>query len=72
MHANHTATADLVLEQLPSGDHAWLRPAAATQLDRYQLFSLPPNTPYVVLERSRGDWALVRSPSGTEGWMRNP
>jgi hypothetical protein len=37
MHANHTATADLVLEQLPSGDHAWLRPAAATQLDRYQL-----------------------------------
>jgi hypothetical protein len=37
MHANHTATADLVLEQLPSGDHAWLRPAAATQLDRYRL-----------------------------------
>jgi hypothetical protein len=34
MHVNHTA--DLVLEQLPSGAHAWLRPAAATQLDRYQ------------------------------------
>jgi hypothetical protein len=37
MHANHTATADLVLEQLPSGDHAWLRPVAATELDRYRL-----------------------------------
>jgi hypothetical protein len=37
MHANHTATAGLVLEQLPSGDHAWLRPAPATQLDRYRL-----------------------------------
>ena len=37
MHANHTATVDLVLERLPCGDHAWLRPAAATQLDRYRL-----------------------------------
>jgi hypothetical protein len=37
MHANHTATADLVLDRLPSGEHAWRRPAAATQLDRYRL-----------------------------------
>jgi hypothetical protein len=30
------ATAALVLERLPSGDHAWLRPET-TQLDRYRL-----------------------------------
>ena len=36
MHANHTA-ADLVLEQLPSGEHAWLRPALSPTIERYQL-----------------------------------
>jgi hypothetical protein len=37
MHANHTATADLVLERLPNGEHAYLRPIAATPVDRYRL-----------------------------------
>jgi hypothetical protein len=34
MHTNHTA--DLVLERLPNGEHAYLRPETAA-LDRYQL-----------------------------------
>jgi hypothetical protein len=37
MHANHTAIADLVLERLPNGEHAYLRPPAIPQLDRYRL-----------------------------------
>jgi hypothetical protein len=35
MHPNPTA--ELVLEPLPNGQHAWLRPAVADQLDRYRL-----------------------------------
>jgi hypothetical protein len=35
MHSKDNANADLVLETLPSGESAWLRPACP--IDRYRL-----------------------------------
>lgn len=60
------ATDDLVLERLPNGEHAWLRPAPTDQLARYSLnparvviADTDEDPRYVLTDQGRRDLAMA-------------